>query len=691
MAQRFYMPYSIWFNGDGVPSAGWKLYFYEGTASGAGTTTPRDTYSNFALTIANTNPVVADANGKWGSIFLASGFYHVVLTEPGGDPLSPWWSANPVTFDSGEFYAGGVESIADLRTLAVSAANVDNLVYVKSYYPAVDGYPDGGQGWFRVTDVDPGADNNGTIIASDTAGFWYIRQIDGAGYCFNMWGVPTDGSNASPRFQQACDSVSDGSRIGVLQVGGEWPIYSFEDTIRQQNVSTRQYGNDPIISDGSQDSLPGIVWNGDDDATIFEFPNCGFTFLGAFAITSNGARVVMDIWNQTAGATRISTNCGTKGTVITNNDGLTGSKVYPWADEWYGVRIGGNADDNGQNCEFHEFHYSWLHNPNRTRASSVLGTVNTGGFGIFTGFSSNNHGNIIDTCNFDGMDIALGGFWLGAKLIGRNDMSFCDTNIIAPHQSYSCVLDWIDSESSNQIIKTGGDESPVTLSNGRFAEVGKDGTPMISIGSNMVIQGNMFFPAKTGSTGGSYVYAAGPDFNGGMPITLINNQYNNLDALNIEVDTLDRSTLPSNGQAGFITISDPCFGYAYATGTFKYTTSDGRGIVSDRLTMPVYGTTVGTGYGNVTSVSSHAITIWTAVTYMDAAATPVVQTINLGAFLPTYGGLSKPMLVAKQAFAIGPGGNIQGLTGNTTIPAGKWVEFLYGNGNLAYPAMGNLT
>lgn len=88
MADRFFMPYQFWQDTNGRPLRGGKLFFYA-----TGTTTPKATYNNPGLTIANANPVVADANGRWPSIFLASGDYKVVLQTSAGVTV---WTADPV-------------------------------------------------------------------------------------------------------------------------------------------------------------------------------------------------------------------------------------------------------------------------------------------------------------------------------------------------------------------------------------------------------------------------------------------------------------------------------------------------------------------------------------------------------------------------------------------------------------------
>lgn len=93
---RFVMPLQQWVDATGVPLGGGKLYFFE-----TGTSTPLDTYSDQALTIPNTNPVVADQSGVFGPIFLQNQSYKVMLTDSNGDvlwvedPVSPYVATSP--------------------------------------------------------------------------------------------------------------------------------------------------------------------------------------------------------------------------------------------------------------------------------------------------------------------------------------------------------------------------------------------------------------------------------------------------------------------------------------------------------------------------------------------------------------------------------------------------------------------
>jgi hypothetical protein len=73
MAQLFHLSGQTLVDGNGAPYAAAKAYFYE-----TGTTTPKTTYSNAGLSSSNANPVVADANGRFGDIYLIAGRYKVV-------------------------------------------------------------------------------------------------------------------------------------------------------------------------------------------------------------------------------------------------------------------------------------------------------------------------------------------------------------------------------------------------------------------------------------------------------------------------------------------------------------------------------------------------------------------------------------------------------------------------------------
>lgn len=63
------------FANDGTPLVGGKLYSYA-----AGTTTPLATYTTYAGTVANTNPVILDSRGE-ADVWLGANFYKLALYD----------------------------------------------------------------------------------------------------------------------------------------------------------------------------------------------------------------------------------------------------------------------------------------------------------------------------------------------------------------------------------------------------------------------------------------------------------------------------------------------------------------------------------------------------------------------------------------------------------------------------------
>lgn len=66
MAQRFYEPIARIFTNAGAVGVGYKYYFYQ-----TGTTTPVTTYQDDGLSVANTNPVLSDSNGRFAEIWYS--------------------------------------------------------------------------------------------------------------------------------------------------------------------------------------------------------------------------------------------------------------------------------------------------------------------------------------------------------------------------------------------------------------------------------------------------------------------------------------------------------------------------------------------------------------------------------------------------------------------------------------------
>lgn len=95
MAVNFQLAQQQYFDTNGDPVAGALLYFFDTT-----TTTPRNVYSDAALSVAYSQPIEADAAGRWPQIFVGTGVYKYRVTTPAGavleecDPVDPSLSTN---------------------------------------------------------------------------------------------------------------------------------------------------------------------------------------------------------------------------------------------------------------------------------------------------------------------------------------------------------------------------------------------------------------------------------------------------------------------------------------------------------------------------------------------------------------------------------------------------------------------
>mgnify|MGYP001435631662 CR=1 FL=1 len=112
MASNFQQPKAQAFDSNGDPLAGAKLYFYD-----TGTTTPRAVYSDDGLSVAISQPVVADSAGRFAQIFVQTGTYRVKL----------FTSADVLVYDEDDIdpslsTAAGALAVASGGTGATTAA-----------------------------------------------------------------------------------------------------------------------------------------------------------------------------------------------------------------------------------------------------------------------------------------------------------------------------------------------------------------------------------------------------------------------------------------------------------------------------------------------------------------------------------------------------------------------------------------
>lgn len=115
-------------DGNGNPYAGAKLYFYV-----TGTTTLQNTYSDSALSSANTNPVVADANGLFSAIYLDPTLTYKAVLKTSADVTI--WTRDPI---------GGPSGIPVIQTFSASGTYTPTAGMVKAIIECWGGGGGGG-------------------------------------------------------------------------------------------------------------------------------------------------------------------------------------------------------------------------------------------------------------------------------------------------------------------------------------------------------------------------------------------------------------------------------------------------------------------------------------------------------------------------------------------------------------------
>jgi hypothetical protein len=128
-SSRFVYPYVRAFESDNSVAAGWKLWFYI-----TGTSTPQDTFNDEDLAPGheNSNPVVADADGQFGDIFLSTvADYKVVLTDESDVVVD---TADPVAPPNVGAASTSTPGVIQIATQAQHlAGNTTNLATVPQY------------------------------------------------------------------------------------------------------------------------------------------------------------------------------------------------------------------------------------------------------------------------------------------------------------------------------------------------------------------------------------------------------------------------------------------------------------------------------------------------------------------------------------------------------------------------------
>lgn len=170
---RFVMPNQFFVTTAGAPAVGYQLFFFE-----TGTDSPQNTYSDAAFTIPNPNPITADANGDFGSIFmLGAPNYRVTLQDPNGVQI---WTMDPVGPNAGggsgasvpigaQFAFGG--TTAPTGYMLCDGAAISRTVFSALFAVLATAYGSGdGSTTFNIPDkrgrVSIGKDDMGGVAAN---------------------------------------------------------------------------------------------------------------------------------------------------------------------------------------------------------------------------------------------------------------------------------------------------------------------------------------------------------------------------------------------------------------------------------------------------------------------------------------------------------------------------------------------
>jgi hypothetical protein len=114
---HLFNPLYVAVDGNGLAMAGAKLYFYT-----TGTSTPLDTYSDSSLTapFVNTNPVVANADGLFGPIYMALDANYKIILKTSADVTVA--TRDPYSPGSVSFAEGGTNGQIPM----INTGNTDN-------------------------------------------------------------------------------------------------------------------------------------------------------------------------------------------------------------------------------------------------------------------------------------------------------------------------------------------------------------------------------------------------------------------------------------------------------------------------------------------------------------------------------------------------------------------------------------
>ena len=212
---------------NGEPIEGAKLNTYE-----AGTVnTALATFEESTLTTPLANPILTDAAGRFPNpVYAQNKQYKFVLTDASDNVLQtiPVWQPNSLL--------DPVATNAALKALDVGLLTEGLELHVTDRAILGD---NGGGDWY-ATEVNPGADNDGSILHSSTAGWFFVRKTEDGIYRPAWFGPDETGVTASHVEVKAMyDAVPDEGTVEFTPGAN----YLFDIPVEQDNKSLTTFAH----------------------------------------------------------------------------------------------------------------------------------------------------------------------------------------------------------------------------------------------------------------------------------------------------------------------------------------------------------------------------------------------------------------------------------------------------------------
>lgn len=436
MATRLIEPHMQFSDASGEPYASGELFFFE-----TGTSTPKDTFTTPALSVANSNPILLNVEGRPPVDVWGDGEFKFVVKSTTGvtvgtyDPVLGFDLVGSTTKDT----------IALMTASLKSTLNNGDIVNVGGYHTIGDG----GGGAFFWDAANTSTANLGTIFEADEGGTGRWIRINYTELLFEMGGAtaddPGDGTGTDDilAIQAVIDSTvvtPDFVNRGSIEMR---PLaYKITDEILFNQKNIKVSGNNAIIK-WAGDSSTSMTHVTDSSRIVFEDliflgnldnpPAAAMCFEGLAGAGIKGTNENIIIRNVIFGR-RFSTDTTTGGTADATPAGrLRGGVVIGGLD-------GNNDEYHFSDCQFH----------------SAYGTDGTDGIGLDIQ-NTNSIWSKIDNSLFNNQAIGIKD---GANFNGYN-LNF-NRNTVADIQGVrqtSTSIFGMQSENAKTFIESNGGAS----------------------------------------------------------------------------------------------------------------------------------------------------------------------------------------------------------------------------------------